>query len=621
MAGTKVLIFSMSSLFYLNKYLVKYKWHLLLGALFLLLKNAFAIEMPAIVKDTVNEIADLSNAGFELNRAEIIEKGWIAAGKFVLFAVISGFFLFLTRQAIIIMSRHIEFDLKNEIYRQYQRLSFSFYKKNATGDLMNRISEDVSQVRMYLGPGIMYTIDLFFLFSLLLYRMLSTNPELTLYVLLPLPLMSVLIYFVSSVLNKKSTRVQVRQSKLSTIVQESFSGIRIIKSYAKEKEAENRFNKEAGNYKDESMSLARTNAFFMPTIILLIGISTTLTIYVGGIQAQQGLIQPGEIAEFVIYVNMLTWPFASVGWVTSIIQRAAASQTRINEFLEIKPEIVSVQSAPVQFNKEIRFENVSLVYENTGVTALDNISFSVAKGKTLGIIGRTGSGKSSLAYLVMRLLDPTKGSVKIDAADLKELDLDSWRERIGYVPQEHFLFSDSIRNNILFGENTANESETLTEAEEHALHKAAQDAGIHGTILGFPDGYETLLGERGINLSGGQKQRISIARALIKEPEILVLDDCLSAVDNQTEEHILQALKAGMANKTAIIISHRISSIKYADSIIVLENGQIVEEGSHIQLLSENKTYAEIYRRQQLQAASDSAQATSDEKGSEESDT
>ena len=558
--------------------------------------------MPVVVKDTINDIVTISDGGLLENLDSLMKLGLIAAGLYILFAVLSGFFLFLTRQTIIIMSRRIEYDLKNEIYDQYQNLSFTFYKKNSTGDLMNRISEDVSQVRMYLGPGIMYTVDLLFLFGLLLFRMLDTNPTLTLYVLLPLPLMSVLIYFVSSVLNKKSALVQKQQSKLSTFVQESFSGIRIIKSYVKERETEQRFNKEAEKYKDESMSLAKTNAFFMPTIILLIGISTTLTIYVGGIQAQQGLIEPGEIAEFVIYVNMLTWPFASVGWVTSIIQRAAASQTRVNEFLKIKPEIESLTADPVEFKSAINFTDVSLTYENTGVTALKNLSFSLKRGQTVGIIGRTGSGKSSLAYLIMRLLDPTKGKISIDNVDLAEINLDAWRDKIGYVPQEHFLFSDSIKNNILFGLNSNHDSEKLSSEEELQLVKAAKDAGIHDTILGFPKGYDTLLGERGINLSGGQKQRVSIARALIKQPEIMVLDDCLSAVDNETEEQILMALKSDLMNKTAVIISHRISSIKYADSIIVIDEGQIVEQGTHEELLAKKSAYFDIYKKQQLQA-------------------
>jgi len=591
----------MSALFYLNKYLVRYKWYLLLGSLFLLLKNVFQIETPVVVKDTINEIVEISEGGMLANLDSLFKLGLIAAGLYILFSIISGFFLFLTRQTIIIMSRLIEYDLKNEIYKHYQKLTFNFYKKNSTGDLMNRISEDVSQVRQYLGPGIMYTVDLVFLFGLLLYRMLSTNPELTLYVLLPLPLMSFLIYFVSSKLNKQSASVQKSQSRLSTIVQESFSGIRLIKSYAKEKEAEKRFDKEAMHYKDESMSLALTNSFFMPTIILLIGVSTILTIYVGGIQAQQGLINPGEIAEFVIYVNMLTWPFASVGWVTSIIQRAAASQERINEFLKERPDIISVSLVPVKFSEGISFQHVGMTYQNTGVTALNDITFELPKGKTIGIIGRTGSGKSSLAYLVMRLLDPTKGDILVDGKNLRQLNLEAWREKIGYVPQEHFLFSDSIKSNILFGLDAEISEEKLTADHEARMFKAAQDAGIHETILAFPDGYNTMLGERGINLSGGQKQRISIARALMKDPEILVLDDCLSAVDNETEEHILQALKKGLVDKTALIISHRISSIKYADSILVFEEGKIVESGTHDALLAKNGVYADIHRKQQLQ--------------------
>lgn len=591
----------MSALFYLNKYLVRYKWHLLLGALFLLLKNIFQIEMPLVVKEAINKIIELSKNASADDMGEIVKQGFITAGIFILYALLSGFFLFLTRQTIIIMSRLIEYDLKNEIYQHYQKLSFSFYKKNATGDLMNRISEDVSQVRMYLGPGIMYTVDLLFLFNLLSYRMLSTNPHLTLYVLLPLPLMSLLIYLVSSRLNKRSAKVQTSQSRLSTIVQESFSGIRIIKSYAKEKESEKRFDQEAENYKSESMGLARTNAFFMPTIILLIGISTILTVYVGGLQTQNGQIDPGEIAEFVIYVNMLTWPFASVGWVTSIIQRAAASQERINEFLKIKPEIVSASDKPVIFEQKIEFKDASLTYENTGVTALNSISFSLEKGKTVGIIGRTGSGKSSLAYLIMRLLDPSQGNILVDGQKLTDINLEDWRHKIGYVPQEHFLFSDSIANNILFGLNEDYDSEKIPEDIRQRMIESAQAAGIHETIQGFPDGYDTLLGERGINLSGGQKQRVSIARAFMKNPEILVLDDCLSAVDNETEEHILQAIRNNLASKTGIIISHRISSIKYTDFILVLENGRIAETGTHDELLAKNGVYAGIYQTQQMQ--------------------
>lgn len=557
--------------------------------------------MPVVVRDTINDIVEISKGNLVLSAGELFELGLMASGLYILLALIGGFFLFLTRQAIIIMSRHVEFDLKNEIYEHYQKLSFNFYKKNATGDLMNRISEDVSQVRMYLGPGIMYTVDLFFLFGLLLFRMLSVNPELTMYVLFPLPLMSFLIYFVSSRLNRKSKRVQESQSKLSTIVQESFSGIRIIKSYATEKVAEKRFDDEAENYKVRSMSLARTNAFFMPTIILLIGISTIMTVYIGGIQASTGQINPGEIAEFVIYVNMLTWPFASVGWVTSIIQRAAASQHRINEFLLEKPDITSGNIEDTQIKNSISFNNVNLTYENTGFTALKNINFEIPQGKTIGIIGKTGSGKSSLAYLIMRLLDPSSGKIQVDNYNLIDFNIDKWRSKIAYVPQEHFLFSDSIKNNIMFG-LSPEETDKLNETEkEERMFQAARDAGIHETILSFPQGYDTVLGERGINLSGGQKQRVSIARALIKNPEIIVLDDCLSAVDNETEEQILQALKSGLKDKTAIIISHRISSIKYADQIIVLSEGEIIEKGVHDELISKNGAYADIYQKQQLQ--------------------
>lgn len=584
----------MSSLFYLNKYLVKYKWRLILGTVFLLISNIFSVEMPEIVGDAINDIEERLTSG-EIHSFEVtLWLGLSAAGIYMLFSILKGLFLFFTRQTIIIMSRLIEFDLKNEIYDQYQKLSFNFYKKNATGDLMNRISEDVSKVRMYLGPGIMYTINLFFLFSLVLYKMISKNPELTLYVLMPLPVMSVLIYFVSRVLNKKSEQVQAQMSLLSTIVQESFSGIRVIKSHVKEKEVESKFKNEANTFKDRSMSLAKTNAFFMPTIILLIGISTTLTIYIGSLQVHNGVIDSGEIAEFVIYVNMLTWPFASVGWVTSIVQRAAASQTRINEFLDVPQEIVGNVGEKIKLEKEISFENVSLTYENSGMTVLNDLNFTLKQGQTLGVIGKTGSGKSSLAYLTMRLLDPTKGNIRIDGQPLSAIHLENWRTFMGYVPQEHFLFSDTIKNNIIFGASSDNVS-------DEEIIQAAKNAGIHDTIMNFPDQYETRLGERGINLSGGQKQRLSIARAFIKNPEILVLDDCLSAVDNETEEFILNSINEGLENKTAIIISHRISSIKYADKIIVLDEGRLIEEGTHDELIKLKGEYFNVFRRQELQ--------------------
>jgi len=575
--------------------LVRYKWRLILGTIFIICSNVFFVQQPGLIRDAINEIEDFIANVDPQATSNILKQGLWLSGLYTLLSILKGIFLFFTRQTIIIMSRFIEYDLKNEIYDQYQRLTFNFYKKNATGDLMNRISEDVTKVRMYLGPGIMYTINLFVLFSLVLYKMLSRNAELTLYVLTPLPIMSLLIYFVSRVINKKSEKVQAQQSLLSTIVQETFSGIRVVKSHVKEESVSAKFEKEADLYKKNSMNLALTNAFFMPTIILLIGISTILTIYMGGLQANNGTIDPGEIAEFVVYVNMLTWPFASVGWVTSIVQRAAASQKRINEFLEVDPDINPNHDAEqeIHFDQDIRLNQVSLTYENSGVTALKNIDFNIKKGETIGIIGKTGSGKSTLAYLIMRLLDPSNGNITVDNKRLDELNLDAWRAYMGYVPQEHFLFSDSILNNILFG--------TKEDVSFERVQEVAKNAGIHDSIMNFPEQYETRLGERGINLSGGQKQRLSIARALIKTPDILVLDDCLSAVDNETEELILQSIKSELRSKTTLIISHRISSLKYADRIIVMDDGRLVEHGNHEELMSLKGIYFDTYKRQELQ--------------------
>lgn len=575
--------------------MVRYKWRLILGTIFIICSNVFFVQQPGLIRDAINEIEDFIANVDPQATSNILKQGLWLSGLYTLLSILKGIFLFFTRQTIIIMSRFIEYDLKNEIYDQYQRLTFNFYKKNATGDLMNRISEDVTKVRMYLGPGIMYTINLFVLFSLVLYKMLSRNAELTLYVLTPLPIMSLLIYFVSRVINKKSEKVQAQQSLLSTIVQETFSGIRVVKSHVKEESVSAKFEKEADLYKKNSMNLALTNAFFMPTIILLIGISTILTIYMGGLQANNGTIDPGEIAEFVVYVNMLTWPFASVGWVTSIVQRAAASQKRINEFLEVDPDINPNHDAEqeIHFDQDIRLNQVSLTYENSGVTALKNIDFNIKKGETIGIIGKTGSGKSTLAYLIMRLLDPSNGNITVDNKRLDELNLDAWRAYMGYVPQEHFLFSDSILNNILFG--------TKEDVSFERVQEVAKNAGIHDSIMNFPEQYETRLGERGINLSGGQKQRLSIARALIETPDILVLDDCLSAVDNETEELILQSIKSELRSKTTLIISHRISSLKYADRIIVMDDGRLVEHGNHEELMSLKGIYFDTYKRQELQ--------------------
>lgn len=584
----------MSSLFYLNKYLLKYKWYLILGILCIVTSNLFFIYMPDIAGESVDDIIRYAKEENQKTKtATILRMALISGGFYILLAILKGIFLFLTRQTVIKMSRLIEFDLKNEIYLQYQNLSFNFYKENSTGDLMNRISEDVSKVRMYLGPGIMYTINLVILSVMIVYQMLQINTKLTAYVLLPLPIMSVLIYFVSSIINKKSTAVQKQQSELTTIVHENFSGIRIVKSHNKEKESQNKFNSSVEAYKEKSISLTRTNAVFMPTVIFLIGISSIITIYLGISLHLDNKVTPGEIVKFIFYVNMLTWPFVSVGWVTSIIQRAAASQTRINEFLDEKSEINNPTHDDFEFTNSIEFQNVALRYSNSGTVALKDTNFKIKKGQTIGVIGKTGSGKSSLAYLLLRLFDPSSGQVLIDTKPLNTINLSAWRKIIGYVPQEHFLFSDSIKQNILFGLDDSNIS-------NEKLFKAAKSAGIHDTILGFPEGYDTLLGERGINLSGGQKQRISIARALIKNPSLLILDDCLSAVDNETEELILNSIKSDLKDKTAFIISHRISSIKYADKILVIDDGRVIEEGNHAQLLEQKGAYFDIYSKQEM---------------------
>jgi ATP-binding cassette subfamily B protein len=489
------------------------------------------------------------------------------------------------------MSRLIEYDLKNEIFDQYQKLDFLFYKKNKTGDLMNRISEDVGQVRMYLGPGIMYTLNLIVLFILVILEMVKISPTLTLYVLLPLPFMSFMIYKVSSKMNQLSREVQKEQSLMSTLVQETFSGIRVVKAYSKEKEVHHKFTSSSNSYKKKSMALIIVNALFMPTIVFLIGLSTILTIYIGGLKSYDHNISLGGILAFIFFVNKLTWPFASIGWVTSIIQRASASQTRINEFLSLQPQITNPSKASFKLHGEIEFDNVSLTYENSGIEALKNISFKIHEGETLAVIGKTGSGKSSIIHLLMRQLDPTNGQILIDGQPLTRLNLDEFREQSGIVTQDVFLFSDTISNNIKFGMK-------YNSTSQDELEKAAKQAHVHHNIIEFPDGYETILGERGVNLSGGQKQRVSIARALIRNPKLLILDDCLSAVDTETEEIILENLKDKIIRRTSLIVSHRISTIRNADRIIVIDEGKLIEEGTHEELLSKNGTYYEMYMRQ-----------------------
>jgi ATP-binding cassette subfamily B protein len=544
--------------------------------------------MPLYVKSTVDELMGTT----EIN--SVNDALWLSlqiGGIYILLSIGKGFFLFLMRQTIIVMSRLIEFDLKNEIYTHYQKLDLAFFKRNATGDLMNRISEDVSQVRMYLGPGVMYTINLIVLFGMIVTQMVKISPTLTFFVLLPLPLMSFLIYWVSSKMNLMSTQVQQEQSRLSTIAQETFAGIRVIKAYNRDQEVYDKFETSANEYKSRSMKLVLINALFMPTIIFLIGISTLIAIYLGGLMTYDKQISLGDIVAFIFFVNNLTWPFASIGWVTSIIQRAAASQKRINEFLETEPEISNPTKGEFSFDGRIEFKNVTFTYPNTGIKAIENLSFKINKGDTLAIVGKTGSGKSTILNLLMRQYDCDSGEILVNGIDIKSINLDSFREQSGIVPQDVFLFSDSIANNLKFGLKN-------DKVELDVLIEATKKTHVYHNIIDFPDQFETLLGERGVNLSGGQKQRVSIARALIRNPKFLLLDDCLSAVDTETEEIILRNLNADANNRTTMIVSHRISTIRNANHILVLDKGSIVESGTHQSLMEFNNVYAEMYNKQ-----------------------
>ena len=584
----------MRELSYLNKYLVKYKGRLLLGTLFIIASNIFKVLMPEILKNATNSIKYVLD-NIEQHTSEDILAIAIGLGLlFMLYALLNGIFLFLTRQTIIIMSRLIEYDLKNEIYDKYQQLSMSFYKRNNTGDLMNRISEDVSKVRMYLGPAIMYTINVAVLIVMVISFMIKISPLLTLYVLIPLPIMSILVYKVSYRINKKSEITQVQQSKLSTFVQETFSGIRVLKAYNRESFFKNEFDQESENYKTASLNLAKTNAFFIPVIVSLIGLSTVIIVYFGGLKSINNELSIGEILQFIFYINMLTWPIASIGWVTSLIQRAAASQKRVNEFLQENPEITDGKNSVEFKNGKIIFDNVSFAYSNTNNEVLKNISFEIEKGKTLAITGKTGSGKSTLANLICRLFDANTGEVSINGMNVRHIQKKSLRTNIGYVPQEVFLFSDTIASNIAFGNKSG-------KSNNKEVQDAAKQAAVYDNIIQFKNGFDTVIGERGITLSGGQKQRISIARAIINNPEILIFDDCLSAVDTKTEEAILSNLKGLMNKKTSIIISHRISSIKNADYIIVLDKGLISEKGTHSELINNKGYYSTTFEKQLLE--------------------
>ncbi|MEZ4722798.1 MAG: ABC transporter ATP-binding protein [Flavobacteriales bacterium] len=592
----------MKELGYLNKHFANYKRHLLGGIVFVAISNLFAIFPAQIIRYAIDFVQDslmvypvFSTEEFIGFYSEMLTSAILLFAALVIgLALLKGIFLYLMRQTIIVMSRHIEFDLKNEVFNKYQQLHMAFYKRNNTGDLMNRISEDVSRVRMYIGPAIMYTINLIVLFVMVVITMLSVNAKLTLYVLTPLPLLSILIYWVSKQINQRSERVQAKLSDLSTFVQEAFSGIRVIKAYNRISEREAEFSIHCNDYKNTSLELVKVNALFMPTMILLIGLSTIITIYIGGLLTIEGSVSPGNIAEFVIYVNMLTWPVASVGWVTSLMQRAAASQKRINEFLHAEVEIINPSEQHFETKGNLKFDHVWFTYPDSGVQALKDVSFEVNQGKSLAIIGRTGSGKSTIANLICRLYDVSEGMIAVDGENIRDINLDEFRDSIGYVPQEVFLFSDTISNNISF-------STGIADNDRKAVEQAARDAQVYSNIVDFPDGFETRIGERGITLSGGQKQRISIARAIVKEPKILIFDDCLSAVDTETEEKILQNLKRIMAGKTTIIISHRVSSVKHCDEILLLDDGIIVERGSHSALMAQKGEYFEIHEQQQLE--------------------
>ncbi|MTE27761.1 ABC transporter ATP-binding protein [Winogradskyella ouciana] len=578
----------MKALKHLNKYFFKYRYRLIVGIIITIVAKVFALFTPRLVGASINVVSDRLEGKItqEVFRAELMTNILYLIGA----AVIAGIFTFLMRQTIINVSRHIEYDLKNEIYQHYQILSLNFYKSNRTGDLMNRISEDVGKVRMYVGPAIMYTMNTITLFTVAIIYMVNTAPKLTMYTLLPLPILSVAIYKLSKLINKRSTIVQQSLSTLSTYTQETFSGISVIKSYGIEPQTSTEFDDLSAQNRQKQINLTKVQALFFPMMILLIGISNLIVVYIGGTQYMNGEIENiGTIAAFLIYVNMLTWPVAIVGWVTSLVQQAEASQERINEFLNTEPEIRNKANELTPIKGDIEFKNVSFVYPDTNIEALKNVSFKLNSGETLAILGKTGSGKSTILDLIGRLYDIDHGQVLVDDKIISELNLHSLRESIGYVPQDAFLFSDTIKNNIKFGKEDATDEEVI---------EAAQNARVHKNIIGFNKGYETILGERGITLSGGQKQRVSIARAIIKKPDILLFDDCLSAVDTETEEKILKNLVKLTKDKTTIIVSHRVSSAKNADKIIVLEDGKVIQTGTHETLINTDGYYKELYTKQ-----------------------
>jgi len=582
----------LKDLSYLNKYLLKYKYYYTIGGVFILISTAFAIVPATLIRETFNLIENgykEYSLGNTLVKKEILKDVLIYSVAIIVAAIIRGFFMYMMRQTIIVASRKIEYDLKNEIFYHYQTLPLKFYKKNNTGDLMNRISEDVSKVRMYLGPALMYGMNVTILMIMVIPFMFYINFNLAFYSLMPLPLLVVSIYLVQNIINKRSEQIQESLSNLSTYVQETFSGIRLIQSFVREINFEKVFAQKSKEYKNKSIGLQFVLALFFPVIMTLIGLSIIITVYVGALEVFDGNLSIGNIAEFLIYVYLLTWPVTALGWITSIIQRASASQKRINEFLKESSDITSSENKRIILQGRIEFKNVFFKYSDTKIQGMENISFTINPGDSLGIIGSTGSGKSTIANSILRLFDIDKGQILIDDTDIKQLNISHFRKQIGYVPQDVFLFSDTVENNILFG--TENKSFDL-------VKEAAENADLLRNINSFPEKFETKIGERGITLSGGQKQRVSIARAIIKEPKILILDDCLSAVDTKTENVILENMKKIMVNKTSIIISHRISSVKLAKKIIVIDSGKIIEEGNHKTLLERKGVYFDLYKQQ-----------------------
>ncbi|HLT50152.1 MAG TPA: ABC transporter ATP-binding protein [Aequorivita sp.] len=582
----------MKELKYLNKYFLKYRGRLLLGVFITIIATVFKLVVPMKIGDSVTAVKQYMNGeitDLAFVKHELLINILLLLGA----ALLSAFFTFMMRQTFIVVSRYVEYDLKNEIFQHYEKLSLGFYKQNRTGDLMNRISEDVSKVRMYVGPALMYSITTVTLFVVVVSYMFYKAPTLTLYAIAPLPILSLAIYKLSVLINHRTTIVQQYLSKLTTFTQESFSGIAVIKAYGIEPRTNTNFEELAEGSKVKNIDLAKVQALFFPLMMLLIGVSNILVIYIGGTRYINGEIAEfGTIVEFLIYVNMLTWPVAVVGWVTSMVQQAEASQKRINEFLETEPTIQNLVEENTPVSGNIEFNKLTFTYPDTGITALKDVSFTVKPGETLAIVGNTGSGKSTILELIGRLYDVEEGMLKIDSTPIRKVNLTDLRDSIGYVPQDAFLFSDSLRNNIRFGKENATEEEVI---------EAAKNAAVHQNIIGFTKGYDTILGERGITLSGGQKQRVSIARAIIKDPQILLFDDCLSAVDTETEEEILQNLHKISENKTTIIVSHRISSAKNANKIIVLEEGKIIQQGTHNELVNSDGYYKELYAKQLLE--------------------